>query len=58
MSAAVLGELVVRIFALVLTSYVAHTLATSYITAWTDAGRAYLTIIDLLYDRERLPLRV
>ena len=58
MSAAVLGELVVRILALVLTAYFAHFYATRYITALTDAGRAYLTIVDLLYARERLPLRV
>lgn len=56
MLAAVLGELTVRALALVLISCTAYTLARHYIAVLTDAGRAYLTIIDLLYSQDRLPL--
>lgn len=56
--AAVLGELTVRFLALLFTGWAAYHIGISYIATLTDAGRAYLTIIDLLHRQDRPPPRV
>lgn len=55
---AVLLELFCKVVLLLLTIQVSYTLTTEYINAVVEAGRAYLTIYELLYSQERLPLRI
>jgi hypothetical protein len=47
-----------RIIALEATVNAVHFLTTSYVEALIEIARAYLTIIYLLYSRDRLPLRL
>ena len=57
-----LGELLEELFykslALAATVWLAHYLTTEYVEALIDVSRAYITVIDLLYSEERLPLRI
>ena len=57
MLCAVFAEVLFKTIGLLLTVYVAESLTTEYIEALIDATRAYITVIDLLYSQERLPLR-
>jgi hypothetical protein len=58
MLVALFTELGHRIFTLLLTVWAAHFLTTSYVEALIEIARAYLTVVDLLYAREGLRLRV
>ena len=58
MLAVLLVELFYKCLALAATVWVAHYLTTDYIDALIDFSRTYITIIDLLYSEERLPLRI
>ena len=51
-------EVSYKVIALAITISIAHYLTTEYITALIEATKAYLAVIDLLYARDRLPLRV
>lgn len=55
---ALLLELASKTLALFLTVSVAHYLSGEYVEALIEFTRAYITIIDLLYSENRLPLRV
>lgn len=55
---ALFTELICKAAALIFTAWVANILATEYTNAVVEAGRAYLTIVEILYTRERLPPRV
>lgn len=54
---ALLLELLFKFVALAVTVWAAHYLTTTYIEALLEFARAYLTVLDLLYAQERLPLR-
>lgn len=54
----VLLELLYRALVLGVTFWAAHYLTTTYIEALLEFTRAYLTVLDLVYAQERLPLRV
>ena len=54
----VLVEISYKVVALAVTVSIAHYLTTEYITALIEATKAYLAVIDLIYARDRLPLRV
>ena len=56
MLADLLPELLYKSLALAVTVWVAHYLTNTYIEALTEFTRAYITIVDLLYSEERLPL--
>lgn len=58
MLTALLIELAFRTIALLLTVWAAPRLTSRYIEAFTEIAKAYITIVDLLYTHERLPLRV
>ena len=44
-----LTELICKAAALIFTTWAANTLATEYTNAVVEAGRAYLTIVEILY---------
>ena len=54
----VLVEISYKVVALAVTVSIAHYLTTEYITALIEATKAYLAVIDLIYARDRLPLRL
>lgn len=58
MLAAVFSELVFKSSALLLTHWAACFLAQDYLDTLREAVRNYLSIVDLLYNQERRPLRV
>ena len=58
MLCALLLELAYKSLALAVTVWVAHYLTSDYLDALIEFTRAYITIIDLLYSEERLPLRI
>lgn len=51
-------ELAYKSLALAVTVWVAHYLTSEYTEAVIEFIRASITIIDLLYSEERLPLRL
>ena len=51
-------ELSYKALTLAVTVSIAHYLTTEYITALIEATKAYLAVLDLIYARDRLPLRV
>ena len=58
MLAALLVELLYKGLELAVTIWAAHYLTTKYLEALLEFGRAYLTVLELVYEQERLPLRV
>lgn len=54
----ILLELLYKALALAVTVWAAHYLTTTYVDAVLEFGRAYLTVLELVYAEERLPLRV
>ena len=54
----VLLELLYKVVALAVTVWAAHYLTTAYLEALLEFAHAYLTVLDLVYVQERLPLRV
>ncbi len=55
---ALLVELVYKSAALAVTVWAFHYLTSVYTEALVEFTRTYITIIDLLYSEERLPLRI
>jgi hypothetical protein len=55
---ALLFALAYKSLALFLTVEVAHYISTAYVEALIEFTRAYITVVDLLYSEERLPLRL
>lgn len=55
---ALVAGLICKAAALIVTTRAANTLATEHANAVVEAGRAYLTIGEIVYAQERLPLRV
>ena len=51
-------EIAYKSLALVVTVWAAHYLTSIYLEALVEFTSAYITIIDLLYSEERLPLRL
>ena len=51
-------EIAYKGFALMVTVWAAHYLTSIYLEALVEFTSAYITIIDLLYSEERLPLRL
>lgn len=58
MLALILSELVFKSSALLFTRWAAIFLAEDYLHTLRQAARDYLSIIELLYTQERLPLRI
>lgn len=58
MLSALFAELLCKTLALLFVVYTFHTISTEYLEAVVEATRAYITVVDILYTRERLPLRV
>lgn len=54
----ILSELALKSSALLFTRWAALFLAHDYLDTLRQAARDYLSIIELLYNQERLPLRV
>jgi len=54
----ILLELLYKVLALAVIVWTAHYLTPTHIEAVLDFTRAYLTVLELLYAEERLPLKI